>query len=238
MIPEHVLSAFQLEGRGTPTSPAWDNGLRFGHVVVARATQTAAWSGKVRDKLGDSLGGVRFARPVRSTDGRLVVNGFCANEFAPGEPAARVDEAIAAALLIDAPLTQFNAPPAPRDDAWAEADRAAWRGFDLDPAENQLVTAHIDFLACCLFSGTEAPVVTELVPSVNPRPRGYTAALTMVDGLLAGAVDDGVVSRWAHIPDVGFLAERALEFREIAARTAGANIGSRVSWVREVLVSA
>lgn len=238
MIPGHVLAAFQLEGAGEPTSAPWDYGRRFGSVVVAPASPTAAWSGKVREKLGDSLPGLHVARPVRSTDGRLVVGGFCANEFSPGAPAARVDEAVAGALLLDDALAPFPAPPTSRADVWAEAERATWRGFEADSNGQDLVTAHVDFLACCLFSGKDVPVLSALVPSVEPRPRGYTAAQVMVDGLLADAVDARALDRWAHIPDLHFLAERALEYRKITAQATGLNISSRIAWVGELLVSA
>ena len=41
-IPGHVLSAFQLDGRaGIPLGPEWDNGVRFGRVVVSEASDTA-----------------------------------------------------------------------------------------------------------------------------------------------------------------------------------------------------
>ena len=104
-IPEHVLHAFQLDGGGEGTSPAWDGGQRFGRVVVSPATETSVWSAKCREKLAGEVEGVRIARPVRATDGRLVVGGFAANEFAEGETAPRIDEAVGASLLIDAALT-------------------------------------------------------------------------------------------------------------------------------------
>lgn len=239
MIPGHVVAAFQLEGSGSPVGAPWDFGRKFGNIVVAPASATAAWSGKTREKLADSVTGVHVARPVRATDGRLVVGGFCANEFSPGAPAARVDEAMAGALLLDEALAPFTPlSPAARTGMWADAERAAWRDFDVHTAAGGLVTAHMDFLACCLFSDKHAPVLSTLVPSVEPRPRGYTAAQVMVDGLLLRAVDPGVVGRWAHVPDLLALAERALKYREITGEATRANIGSSVGRVRELLMSA
>lgn len=227
-IPQHVLAAFQLEGVGEPTSPAWDNGLRYGRVVVAPAGAAAAWSGKVRERLAGTVDGLRFSRPVRSTDGRLVVGGFVASEFAEGAPAARVDEAVAGALLFDAALEHIEPPAAPtQPDAWAEADRDAWASERWD---SEHVVAHLDFLASCLFDGSLPPTLASITPSCEPRPRGFTAALVIVDGLLAGAVDPGVMRRWAHIPHLRELAVKALEFRELA--TAGAHSNSRSIFVR------
>lgn len=227
-IPQHVLAAFQLEGVGEPTSPAWDNGLRYGRVVVAPAGTAAAWSGKVRERLAGTVDGLRFSRPVRSTDGRLVVGGFVASEFAEGAPAARVDEAVAGALLFDAALERIEPPAAPtQPDAWAEADRDVWASERWD---GEHVVAHLDFLASCLFDGSLPPTLASITPSWEPRPRGFTAALVIVDGLLAGAVDPGVMRRWAHIPHLRELAAKALEFRELAV--AGAHSNSRSNFVR------
>ena len=225
MIPEHVVAAFQLEGSGSPLGAPWDFGRKFGNVVVAPASPTAAWSGKTREKLADTIPGLHVARPVRATDGRLVVGGYCANEFAPGAPAARVDEAMAGALLLDEASAHMPV-------------RASWRDFDGDVPVGGLVTAHMDFLACCLFAGKDAPVLSTLVPSVEPRPRGYTAAQVMVDGLLVRAVDEGVIGRWAHVPHLLELAERALKYREITGEATISNVRSDISRVRELIVSA
>lgn len=234
-IPEHVLSAFQLDGRpGTAAGPIWDNGVRFGRTVVAPANDAAAWSGKTRERIGDSGTRVRVSRPVRATDGRLVVGGFKATEFVEGEVLSRIDEAMAAALEYDTAIAGCEAPGATLTDAWSQADRAVWRGYQSGSGD---VVAHLDFVSCLVTSGDMPPTLTDLVPSAAPRPRGYTAALVMVDGLLAGAVDTAVVERWAHVPDLRSLAERALEYREASARAAGSDISSNAGRVAGVVVS-
>lgn len=232
-IPQHVLAAFQLEGTGEPTSTAWDNGRRFGRVVVSPAGPAAAWSGKVRERLAGTLDGLRISRPVRSTDGRLVVGGFVASEFAEGAPAARVDEAVAGALLFDAALERTEPPAAPtRPDAWAEADRHVWAS---ERWGDKHVVAHLDFLASCLFEGSLPPTLAGITPSLEPRPRGFTAALVIVDGLLAGAVDPGVMRRWAHIPHLGELAAKALEFRDLTSAGAESNVRSNFARVSGIV---
>lgn len=232
-IPQHVLAAFQLEGTGEPTSTAWDNGRRFGRVVVSPAGPAAAWSGKVRERLAGTLDGLRISRPVRSTDGRLVVGGFVASEFAEGAPAARVDEAVAGALLFDAALERTEPPAAPtRPDAWAEADRHVWAS---ERWGDEHVVAHLDFLASCLFEGSLPPTLAGITPSLEPRPRGFTAALVIVDGLLAGAVDPGVMRRWAHIPHLGELAAKALEFRDLTSAGAESNVRSNFARVSGIV---
>lgn len=235
VIPEHVLHAFQVEGNGEQTSPAWDDGLRFGRVVVSPATETSVWSAKVREKIAGVVQGVRVARPVRATDGRLVVGGFAANEYAEGKAAARIDEAIGASLLIDAALTSHPTQPpsaARENDPWAKADRAVWADVGNDPAG---VAANLSMLRHCLFDGMAPPAVSGFVPSAGPRPRGYTAAVVMVDGLLASAVDPGVIRRWAHIPRIDELVRSAYSFREAGQDHLDSNARANLRRVREIV---
>lgn len=235
-IPSHVLTSFQAdEHKAQPLGPEWANGVRFGRIVVSQATSHAAWSSKVREKI--TVPGVRVARPVRSTDGRYVVGGYHATDFVEGETGHRVDEAIAAALRFDDAVADVQPPALDREDAWARADRAAWEGHSARDAKWQVV--HADFLACCLFSGSLPPALTDVVPADAPRPHGYSAALTLIDGLLADAVDDAVVNRWSHIPDLHFMCERALDYREALGEELGgiSNISSKVERVRGLLLS-
>lgn len=234
-IPGHVLSAFQLDGRaGIPLGPEWDNGVRFGRVVVSEASDTAAWSGKARDHAGEFGAGIAVSRPVRATDGRLVVGGFKASEFVEGQVRARIDEAVSAALRYDEVMAGVEAPAADRGDAFATAERAVWRDYTPQPDD---VVAHMDFASCLLFSGDMVPTLTDLVPSSGKRPRGFTAALVIVDGLLAKACDAAVLDRWAHVPGLRGLARRALEYRLACARAAGSDIRSMAEGVGRALVS-
>ena len=234
-IPGHVLSAFQLDGRaGIPLGPEWDNGVRFGRVVVSEASGTAAWSGKARDHAGEFGAGIAVSRPVRATDGRLVVGGFKASEFVDGRVLARIDEAVSAALRYDEAMAGVDAPTADRGDAFATAERAVWR--DYTPQADDVV-AHMDFASCLLFSGDVVPTLTDLVPSSGKRPRGFTAALVIVDGLLAEACDAAVVDRWAHVPGLRELARRALEYRVACARAASSDICSIAEGIERALVS-
>ncbi|WIM68301.1 hypothetical protein QP027_02550 [Corynebacterium breve] len=233
MIPDHVLSAFQADN-DTPQAlgPAWDNGLLVGKTVVAHASETAVWSAKLRDKI--NIEGVRVSRPVRTTDGRFVVGGYKANDFIEGETARRVDEAIAAALRLDDALAVVEQPETKREDRWAKAENFAWEGIDI-PGHRQV--CHADFLACVVFSGTMPPALTDIVPTAAPRPHGYSAALTAVDGLLAGAIDGAVIDRWAHVPHFVPLCERALAYREALQEPADSNAMASFGEVRALLMS-
>lgn len=232
-IPAHVLSAFQIDDIEPVAVPQfWNNGLRFGRVVLSHARETSAWSGKAREKAVPGEG-LRISRPVRATDGRLIVAGYCATEFATGEPRERVDEAVAAALLYDDAVAGIEAPSGERTGLVANADRAVWREEHLG---SEGAVAHLDFLSHLLFDGHAEPVLTEFDPSVGLRPRGFTAALVIVDGLLAGAVDPDIVARWSHIPRLDWLLGKAIEYRRHTTRGLGSDVCS-IDDVVEIVVS-
>lgn len=233
-VPDHVRTAFQVEGRGEPAPPAWPGGTRFGRVVVVPAAASASWSGHVRERLAGKVPGLRVSRPVRATDGRLAVGGFSATEFATGAPAGRIDEAIAASLRLDEALVGTAPPPAGAADAAAvvEADREVWADRSI---AGDGVVAHLDFLRSLLFHGTLPPTLSRITPSSGIRPRGYTAALTLVDGLLCSAVDDQVLDRWRHVPGFDGLVVTALEARELAAGDQLSNLRSNFRRVASIV---
>lgn len=85
----------------------------------------------------------------------------------------------------------------------------------IPPIDTPSHVGHADMLTTTLFSGTQAPLVTDLVATV--RPHGYTAALAAVDGLLFDATDSGIVHRFSHVPDFTALLMRALLYRVFVA---------------------
>lgn len=218
-VPAHVVNAFQGEsGLPEPAGHAWDHGWRIGPVVYSRASGVAAgWSAKLRGSL--HVDGVRLARPVRSTDGRFIVAGWKASTWIDGELARRVDETVLVALRLTEALAGLNGhalPPEPEDsDPFVLAEQRAWEEDAPEYREisGPLQFGHADLLACTLYHGNQAPAVTDLVPFAAPRPPAYTAALVMVDGLIAGAVDDGIVDRFRHLPDIDQLLLRAVAYR-------------------------
>lgn len=216
VVPAHVVNAFQGEpGVPEPAGHAWDHGWRIGTVVYSRAGGVAAgWSAKLRGTL--QVEGARLARPVRATDGRFLVAGWKASTWIDGDLSRRVDETVLLALrLADALVGQPAPPELDPADPFALADLRTWEEDAPEYREigGDTQIGHADLLACTLYHGTQAPAVTDLVPFAAPRPRAYTAALVMVDGLIAGAVDDGVIDRFRHLPDIDQLLLRAVSYR-------------------------
>lgn len=241
-----VLHAFRAPtNAGAPEAMgyAWDHGWRIGDVVYSQAAVYASWSAKVREKL--AVPGMRVARPVLATNGRHVVGGWKATQFIPGDLTKRVDEAAQVALRIEDAL-EAAAVPAPqnRDDIFARAEAAAWAETgDVYPAlepHTTFVTGHADVLGTVLFSGVLPPVLVDAVPTAAPRARGFSAALAIVDGLIAEAVDTGICDRFAYLPNMDLLLLRAVAYRRHVNNlhpAATTTARSRIHEVEEFLVS-
>ncbi len=217
-LPDHIRDAFQVgAGPAERLGEAWDYGFRVGNTVFSRSMnpEMASWSSKVRESLRPE--GVRVVRPIRSTDGRFVVAGWRASVYSTGTISHRVDETVVAALrladaLIDAPRPELSPlSPFTRADARAWDDQSGRIAKLLRPIDQPDQVGHADMLATTLYSGSQPPVVTDLVPVI--RPHGFTAALVIIDGLLLGAVDEGILRRFSHLPDIDQLLLRAFLYR-------------------------
>ncbi|MDX1884019.1 TIGR02569 family protein [Mycolicibacterium sp. 120270] len=138
-------------------------------------------------------------------------------------------------------LTQPPVAPWSDVDVFVAADRAAWeerplqslspgapispgtadgqRSIDLinqlaglrkpTKSPNQLV--HGDLYGTVLFAGTAAPGITDITPYW--RPASWAAGVVVVDALSWGEADDGLVERWAPLPEWPQMLLRALMFR-------------------------
>lgn len=165
----------------------------------------ARWSAEVVEQVADGAVGFRVARPVRSRDGALLVDGWAAAEVLDGElrgvgPADwavlfETGRAYNEALLGVARPELLDA----RTHRWALADRVAFGDPYPDPAPaarllletllrqrrpshepEQIV--HGDLTGNVLFSPGRAPAVIDFSPYW--RPAGYAQAVAAVDALL------------------------------------------------------
>lgn len=249
-LPDHVRDAFQVgAGPAEQLGSAWDYGFRVGNTVFSRALnpEIAAWSSKTRESLKPV--GVRVVRPIRSTDGRFVVAGWRASIYSTGMISTRVDETVVAALRLADALVDATM-PTPADTVFAKADIQAWEeqsgriGDLLTPMDRSSIVerpnqvCHADMLATTLYSGSQPPVVADISPVY--RPHGFTAAVVMIDGLLLAAVDDGILRRFSHLPDIDQLLLRAFLYRrniqEFSGNTESTTLAN-LDRVEEMLVS-
>jgi uncharacterized protein (TIGR02569 family) len=138
-------------------------------------------------------------------------------------------------------LTQPPGVPWSDVDVFVAADRAAWEDRPLHslppgalvapggadgqrsveliaqlaalrrPTRSPSQLVHGDLYGTVLFAGTAAPGITDVTPYW--RPASWAAGVVVVDALAWGDADDGLVERWAPLPEWPQMLLRALMFR-------------------------
>lgn len=140
--PDRVLEAFGAEGEPHRAGRAWDNGWVYDDSIVLSPVHNSAqalWSAKVRSAL--DVDGVRVAKSVRTSDGRLVIAGWQARHFIPGGFAPRADETIVAAGRVEESLASIERPQFLLDkepDYFVMCNRAAWESDPIGILEQLL----------------------------------------------------------------------------------------------------
>ncbi|PRQ11460.1 TIGR02569 family protein [Corynebacterium sp. 13CS0277] len=150
-VPQTVVDAFRISGDPDEAlGSSWDYGIRYAGVVLAEVADPARarTSAELRDVL--QIDGVRCAKPLRATDGRVIVGGWKASTFTPGPRASNIDELVMIGLRLDDALSAVEVPSFTHDriappwevaDVFRIADQAAWSpqpstvlepGLDLD----------------------------------------------------------------------------------------------------------
>lgn len=232
--PSHVLSAFGLVGSVPESLPGGrGQAFRCGDAVLKPVDNPseAAWLASTFEHL--RVTGVRVARPIRASDGRWVVAGWCAQRFVSGAPEPRYDEIIEASLAFHEATADVAEPRflSGRDDLYSRADRLSWGEAAEDgvfgeghgarlyatlaggrrpvTATSQLV--HRDLFGNVLFVGAALPGIIDLTPSW--RPASWAAAVIAVDALSWGGASIELLTEWNDLPDWPQMIRRALLFR-------------------------
>lgn len=233
-LPSHVRSAFGVrDALPRPVVVAGTRGWRCGEVFIRPVADhaLAAWSARVLDTL--RVDRVRVARPLRASDGRWVVAGYCACEYIAGAPRPRYDELVAMSLRLHAATASVRRPRLldDRDGLAARADAAAWgeRVVVLEPSTGGRLfddlaqyrrqvrlpaqVVHGDLFGTVLFADSRdaAPAIIDLVPFW--RPVEWAAAVIAVDALAWGGGEPELLSAWAHLDCWPQVLLRALLFR-------------------------
>lgn len=181
----------------------------------------------------------RIAAPLRSRDGRLVVSGWTAWPYLPGDhESGRWPEIVAAGRAFHAALARLPRPELldERGDRWAAGDRVAWGEAPVEPyldldtvrdlaavrrpvaAPPQLV--HGDLTGNVLFHPRLPPAVIDLSPYW--RPAAFADAVVVADAMTwEGAGPDLPRAVSAGVPEFGQCFLRALIYRIVTDRLAG-----------------
>ena len=232
--PDHVLRAF-----GAPAEPpehlegGQGRSWRSGSIVLKPVGDPAeaSWMANVVEQL--AVGGLRLARPVRSSDGRWVISGWTAHRFVSGSHAPRHEEILQVCVDLHEALAGLPEPKFLRERTglYSWADRLAWgeseddggtgsghgaRLFDALASrrrpvatDNQVV--HGDLYNNVLFAGAAPPAVIDLTPYW--RPPGWAAGVVVVDAIAWGGAPVELITEWDRWPDWRQLLLRALLFR-------------------------
>jgi uncharacterized protein (TIGR02569 family) len=182
--------------------------------------------------------GFRLTLPQRAADGALVVDGWTAWSYLPGEHRpGRWAEVIAVGERFHQALAGLPRPAfiAARSDPWAIGDRVAWGEAALDPyvhveqaarladvlepvnANGQLV--HGDLTGNVLFDDALPPAVIDL--SLYWRPPAFASAIVVADALVWEGADERLLAAVAHLDPFGQFLARALLYRIVAAVEGG-----------------
>jgi uncharacterized protein (TIGR02569 family) len=238
--PAEVLDAFGGSeplvrlggGRGT----AW----RAGGVALKRADvglSELEWLHAARGRIATHHG-IRVGLPVASRSGALIVDGWTASPYLPGDhvPGRWLDIAEVAVEFASS-FAGLDRPPFldGRDHAWARADRFAWGERDEPQLHgvrpiDQLLRArrptrgvpgiiHGDLTPNVLFCADLPPAVID--PTVYWRPVTYSIAIVAVDAVCFEGAPLSLLDEISAEPEFPQQAIRALIFRIATDRLNG-----------------
>ncbi len=244
-VPSSVVEAWSLDGAVEPLDGGQGTSVRVGDLVLKPQPDEALviWQAQMCDRVTTS--DFRLPAPVRSGDGRLVVEGWFATKFVTGHPVPEADGTVASWNAVLACSRAFHAAVADesrpvlldaRTDLWATADSFAWNEGDphaigqqsreLLRGMRELVldegltpqVVHGDLSGNVLFSEGHRPAVIDLSPYW--RPASYADAIVVVDALLWWHAEPALVevARPATMSPAQWrsLLARALVFRLLA----------------------
>jgi uncharacterized protein (TIGR02569 family) len=260
--PPAVLAAFGAAG-SRPVPLAGGQGVSWfaGDVVVKPvdvAPEELAWQAQVFSEIPPA--GFRLARPRRTSDGSLCVDGWCATEYVAGtHEAGRWPEIIAVGERFHAALRTIPRPSFldQRSNRWAIGDRVAWGEIPASEFPHvrhlaELVTAlrpvtapsqlvHGDLTGNVLFDSLQPPAIIDFSPYW--RPTAYASAIVIADALVWEGADRQILDTVSRIGDFGQYLVRALIFRAVTdwitsqEEPATSAAGEGGSWGRSVRIA-
>lgn len=229
-VPATVLAAFNLRGPVARLPGGQGQSVRVGGCVLKPVPDPLEgdWTAGVFEALAGP--GFRVPRPLRSADGRFVVEGWSAWRFIEGAHAGRNGgrwrDTIAACEAFHRAIEGLARPAFmdTRADAWAVADRMAWGevplatlpAFEalasrlvqlLEPISLPSQVVHGDFTANVLFADGLEPGVIDFSPYW--RPAGFAIGVIVADALTWGGADSSILELAAAVPEFGQLLVRA-----------------------------
>ncbi|MEP6759064.1 MAG: TIGR02569 family protein [Actinomycetota bacterium] len=195
--PSAVLEAFGATGDPVALGGGEGRSWCADEVVLKPCDDEVEWRwlGEVLPHVAQD--GFRLALPMRSGDGRWVVEGWCAQPLVAGAHAERWVEVIEVGERFHAAIATLERPPFldARTNPWSIGDRVAWE--ELSPpvahpilerllgmrrpttAPSQVI--HGDLTENLLFADGLAPAIIDVTPYF--RPCGFATAVVIGDAV-------------------------------------------------------
>jgi len=234
-----VLAAFGDDRDPVPLTGGRGLAWRVGDLVFKPADlapDELAWQADVLPTVDAS--DVRLSFPQRTIDGELVVDGWTAWPYLPGEHLdGRWPDIIAVGDRLHRAIAGLAHPAfvAARTSPWAIGDRVAWGEASIDPyrdvphvarladrlepveARSQLI--HGDLAGNVLFADGLPPAVIDL--SLYWRPTAFAIEIVVADALVWEGADESLLESVADVADFSQMLLRALLYRLVAAVEGG-----------------
>ncbi|CAN5640810.1 hypothetical protein BH23CHL6_BH23CHL6_08590 [soil metagenome] len=224
-----VVAAFGGLGSPVPLSGGEGRSWRAGGIVlklVGATVDELEWQAAVLGSVQSRH--IRLAPPLRTADGKWVVDGWCAAPFMAGTHAQgrwadviRAGEALHAALATHPRPTFLDR----RTDRWAVADRVAWEELTVErfsgtahvarlaaarqPLQDPAQLIHGDLTGNVLFAPDLPPAIIDF--SVYWRPRPFASAIVVADAIVWEGADRSVLEAVIHAERSGHRDAPALE---------------------------
>jgi uncharacterized protein (TIGR02569 family) len=234
-----VIAAFGSDGQPVPLVGGRGLAWRVGDMVFKPsdlAPDELAWQAEVLPTV--QARDIRLSIPQRAVGGELVVDGWTAWTYLPGEHRmARWLDVIAVGDRFHQAMAGLARPSflADRTDPWAIGDRVAWGEAPIGPylgvphvarlaglrrpvdARSQLI--HGDLTGNVLFADGLPPAVIDL--SLYWRPPAFATAIVVADALVWEGADESLLESVGDVDDIGQMLIRALIYRLVAAVEGG-----------------
>ena len=193
-----VLDAFGVAGAElVPLSGGEGHTVRAGDLVLKPCDDPVewAWLGGVLPALRQD--GFRLAPPVRASDGRWVVDEWCAQPIVEGAHAERWEDVVAVGERFHAQTTALERPAFldMRTHPWSVGDRVAWEEVE-SPVSHPLLdrvlarrrpvtldaqVIHGDLTENVLFADGLPPAIIDVTPYF--RPALFASAIVIGDAV-------------------------------------------------------
>ena len=226
--PQDIIAAFSSDGQPQLLPGGQQTTYKVNDIVLKPTDneKESSWVAEVFSMLKEHLV-FRIAKPVKSVDGRWVVDGWIANKFVAGEHKTdRWSEVIRISQAFHEALKEVERPSFfdERKDPWAIADRMAWGEEELPDHQLtrevfaaivprlQRVTLpsqviHGDISENILFASDLPPAVIDFSPYW--RPATFAIAIVLIDAIVWRGASERLLNRWREIEQFDQLLLRA-----------------------------